>query len=128
MEFLSAFYSDKGNVRRTNQDSLCIKVATTSIGNIAMGVVCDGMGGLTKGELASATVIKAFANWFDNVLPSMIGNLTINTVRESWNELVKTQNDILINYGTARGINMGTTITALLIVDNVFWIIAHVGD
>ena len=60
MEFMSTFNSDKGIVRKTNQDSLCIKVASTDIGNIAMGVVCDGMGGLTKGELASATVIKAF--------------------------------------------------------------------
>lgn len=128
MEFLSTFNSDKGNVRRTNQDSLCIKVASTSIGNIAMGVVCDGMGGLTKGELASATVIKAFAHWFDNILPAMIGNLSINSIRESWDKLIKRQNKKLIDYGTSRGINIGTTITAILIVDDDFWIIAHVGD
>ena len=128
MEFMSTFNSDKGNVRKTNQDSLCIKVASTNKGNIAMGVVCDVIGGLTKGELASATVIKAFANWFDNVLPTMMGNLTINSVRESWTDLIKKQNDILINYGSSRGINLGTTITALLIVDDDFWVIAHVGD
>lgn len=128
MEFLSTFNSDKGNVRRTNQDSLCIKVASTTIGNIAMGVVCDGMGGLTKGELASATVIKAFAHWFDNVLPNMIGNLSINSIRESWSKLIKKQNKKLIDYGASRGINIGTTITAMLIVDDDFWVIAHVGD
>ena len=87
MEFMSAFNSEKGIVRKTNQDSLCIKVASTDRGNIAMGVVCDGMGGLTKGELASATVIKAFANWFDNVLPNMLDCLTIETIRISWEYL-----------------------------------------
>ena len=97
MEFMSTFNSDKGIVRKTNQDSLCIKVANTDIGNIAMGVVCDGMGGLTKGELASATVIKAFARWFDTVLPTMLDNLTVDTIRESWDELIKKQNQILID-------------------------------
>ena len=128
MEFMSAFNSDKGIVRKTNQDSLCIKVATTDIGNIAMGVICDGMGGLTKGELASATVIKAFANWFDNILPSLLDCLTIETIRKSWDALIKRQNQILIDYGTSRGINVGTTVTALLIIDDEFWIVAHVGD
>ena len=128
MEFMSAFNSDKGIVRKTNQESVCIKVATTDIGNIAMGVVCDGMGGLTKGELASATVIKAFANWFDNVLPNMIDCLTIETIRRSWEYLIKEQNQILIDYGTARGINIGTTVTAMLIIDEDFWIVGHVGD
>ena len=128
MEFMSTFNSDKGIVRKTNQDSLCIKVASTDIGNIAMGVVCDGMGGLTKGELASATVIKAFASWFDTVLPTMLDNLTVDTIRASWDELIKKQNQILIDYGTSRGINVGTTCTAILIIDSDFWIVGHVGD
>lgn len=31
-----------------------------------MAVICDGMGGMEKGELASATVVRAFSDWFEN--------------------------------------------------------------
>ena len=35
---------------------------------------------------------------------------------------------LIIDYGTSRGINIGTTATAILIVDHEFWIVGHVGD
>ena len=62
MEFLATAHSDIGIKKKTNQDSVLIQIAKTDVGNIAFAMVCDGMGGLAKGELASATVIKAFAN------------------------------------------------------------------
>lgn len=36
---------------------------------MAFAIVCDGMGGLQKGEVASATVIKAFDRWVNEQLP-----------------------------------------------------------
>ena len=66
MNFLTAYCTDIGVKRPTNQDSLCIKTAHTSKGNTSLIVVCDGMGGLQKGELASASVVKAFSAWFEN--------------------------------------------------------------
>ena len=36
---------------------------------MAFAIVCDGMGGLQKGEVASATVIKAFDKWVNEQLP-----------------------------------------------------------
>lgn len=35
-------------------------------------VSCDGMGGLADGELASATVIREFDQWFINKLPGLL--------------------------------------------------------
>jgi len=58
MNFMIAAHSDVGIKKNTNQDSLLIKVAQTNRGKVCLCVVCDGMGGLSKGELASATVIK----------------------------------------------------------------------
>ena len=64
MDFLISAHSDIGIKKSTNQDSVLIQVAQTKYGKVAFGVVCDGMGGLAKGELASATLIKEFAKWF----------------------------------------------------------------
>ena len=50
--------TDIGTVKATNQDSICVFHADSVRGEIVMAIVCDGMGGLAKGELASATVIQ----------------------------------------------------------------------
>ena len=56
--------TDIGTVKATNQDSICVFHADSVRGEIVMAIVCDGMGGLAKGELASASVIRAFENGF----------------------------------------------------------------
>ena len=65
MNYLVSANSDIGNVRQTNQDSVSVLRANTSIGEVAFAAVCDGMGGLAKGEMASATVLNSFNNWFN---------------------------------------------------------------
>ena len=50
MGFLSVLHSDVGIKKNTNQDSVLIKVASTDYGEVMLAVVCDGMGGLAKGE------------------------------------------------------------------------------
>ena len=66
MEFLSAVHTDKGIKKNTNQDSVLIKEAVTDHGKVFFAAVCDGMGGLAKGEVASATLVRAFSDWFEN--------------------------------------------------------------
>ena len=57
MDFLIAAHTDVGIRKKTNQDSVLIKVADTDCGKVCFAAVCDGMGGLRKGELASASEI-----------------------------------------------------------------------
>ena len=72
MHYLAIADTDIGNVKQTNQDSVLIKHGETEKGEILLAVICDGMGGLEKGELASATVIRTFSKWFDEELPHYI--------------------------------------------------------
>ena len=65
MRFIATADSDIGISKATNQDSVLIKQAKVDGEEVLLAVICDGMGGLSKGELASATVIRAFAKWFD---------------------------------------------------------------
>jgi serine/threonine protein phosphatase PrpC len=60
MNFIISANTDVGLVKDTNQDSLTSMVLSTPLGRMAFCVLCDGMGGLAKGEVASASVITAF--------------------------------------------------------------------
>ena len=72
MGFLSVVHSDRGIKKNTNQDSVLIKEASTDYGDVMLAVVCDGMGGLAKGEVASAALIKAFSMWFEVQFPELL--------------------------------------------------------
>lgn len=128
MEVLTAHYTDVGIQKETNQDSLCIEIAQTAVGTVIMAMVCDGMGGLSKGELASASVIKAFKSWFENELPSQLATENKEDIRYRWDRIIKEQNQRIAEYGRNERIQLGTTLTVLLIVDTRFWLIGHVGD
>ena len=127
IQFLTALHTDVGIIKETNQDSLCIKSAKTDIGNILLAVVCDGMGGLKKGELASATVIRRFSYWFDNELPLIIHDITMDRIRNSFSAMIDELNNRIIEYGENNGISLGTTLTAIFFTEEEY-IVAHVGD
>lgn len=128
MDYITASCTDVGIRKETNQDSFCIKIAATPIGKIAMAVVCDGMGGLSKGELASATVVRAFSDWFEQELPQSIPTFSIDNIKNRWGSIIQEQNNKIADYGSRSHIDLGTTLTALLVVDKQCLLIAHVGD
>ena len=53
--------SDIGKKRTVNQDSFAHKVLA---GNMSWSIVCDGMGGLSAGELASSKAVKSIGDFF----------------------------------------------------------------
>ena len=92
MDYLVAVHTDVGIRKSTNQDSVLLQTAHTNLGNIAFGCVCDGMGGLAKGELASATLINAFAAWFQKDLPEMLAEGFDQAVLYAqWKNIILTQ-------------------------------------
>lgn len=128
MHFVATADTDVGISKETNQDSVLLKHASTDIGEVLLAVVCDGMGGLAKGELASAVVIKAFADWFDNELPFELENLDMQVIGSQWSLLLKELNTKILEYSQSNGIDgMGTTFSGILFVDNQY-VICHVGD
>lgn len=125
MRFLSAAHTDVGISKKINQDAFCIKIARTPKHNIALAVMCDGMGGLKHGELASSWVVNAFSAWFENELPN--SPIDMAKIKQRWNDITQDLGKKILSYGTSNGISLGTTLTALLIVNNQFLCI-HVGD
>lgn len=128
MRFLSAAHTDVGISKKVNQDAFCLKIAKTPNANIAFAVLCDGMGGLKCGELASALVINAFSKWFESELPETIKNgVDLNVIKTRWNQIVLEQGEKILGYGQSEGISLGTTLTGILIINDQY-IFVQVGD
>ena len=117
-----AYRTDIGKVRLSNEDQAI--ALTNASGNVLL-VVCDGMGGQNKGDLASSlavhTVITSFKSrrGFTN---TYFGKLWVSKAIREANKSIYEQSQSNINY---RG--MGTTITLLLIIKDMA-ILGHVGD
>ena len=128
MEILAATCTDIGITKETNQDSFCLKIAQTPFGNVTLAVICDGMGGLSQGEVASASVVNAFSEWFEMELPIQLAKKDWSDIQYRWDRMIKEQNQRIAEYGRNMNIHLGTTWTALLLIDSEFLLIGHVGD
>ncbi len=128
MNFIISANTDIGTVKSTNQDSLSVKIINTSAGRIAFAVLCDGMGGLEKGEVASASVIRAFDEWAKTKLPDMCeSSFDPATIKQQWEEILLFQNNIIKSYGAIHGVRLGTTAVLLLVTETKSFIM-NVGD
>lgn len=128
MEFLAGVCSDIGISKKVNQDAAMIRKAETKKGTVMFAVVCDGMGGLEKGELASSTVIKGMSEWFESIFPDLLyHNFTADAIKNSWKDVLSNLNHKICSYGKERNIYLGTTITALLLIEDAYYI-CNVGD
>lgn len=128
MNFIISAATDVGIRKSTNQDSLSIKSLNTKQGRMTFAVLCDGVGGLKKGEAASASLVNAFNEWLINDLPSLCNSpIEDYIVKTQWEEIIERMNEKLINYGKQHGVSMGTTVVAMLLTKERFYII-NVGD
>lgn len=128
MEYLIVCCTDTGSSKKINQDSMLVKQAVCRGERIVLTVMCDGMGGLKKGEVASASLAKAFSGWFERDLPSIIASPFLGEdILLSWDSLIKSTNKKISKYGRENGIKLGTTLTAMLFIGNSYYV-AHVGD
>lgn len=128
MNFIVSATTDIGLTKSTNQDSYSVRVFSTNQGKMALAVLCDGMGGLSKGEVASASLVNAFCKWADTKLPVLCkGKITDSDIRADWTGIAKEYNEKIKTYAASCGTNMGTTLTAILLTEKRYYII-NVGD
>ena len=115
--------TDVGLVRSNNQDSF---VAGPIGENSAWAVVCDGMGGVGGGNIASSLAIKTIS---DAVISSFRTNMTDNSIRLLFKSAFSAANVKILNRSSEDEAlkGMGTTAVAAVVCDNTAHIV-HVGD
>ena len=128
MNFISNTYTDIGIRKSVNQDSALIMEAKTDYDNVMFCVLCDGMGGLANGELASATVIRAFQKWFETEFPTMLySGYSASDLEKRWSEIIFEQNVKIMSHARSLGTNMGTTAVIMLLCSGNYYIM-NIGD
>ncbi len=114
-----SIYSDIGS-RKAQQDALYV----ASNDNVVFAVLCDGMGGFEKGEIASQTAVEAFTEYYQCYMQSD------EMKDDGWMlSAVKAIDDIIFSMKSDNGkeINIGTTIVAIIIQNQkLSWV--SVGD
>jgi protein phosphatase len=113
---------DIGKVRLNNEDRAI--ALTNSRGNILL-VVCDGMGGQNKGDLAASLAIDKIAEEFrakESFSGAFFAKRWVANVVRSANSIVYRQALTNEKYN-----GMGTTMTLVLIV-NDYMVVAQAGD
>ncbi|AFQ29874.1 protein phosphatase 2C domain-containing protein [Bacillus thuringiensis] len=114
-------FTDIGVVRETNEDNLVFLVGEFQGEEIALIVVCDGMGGLDDGENASRTVCQNLEETFANEEYETIAEL-----KRAITMSITMSNKQLLNINMAKGKKGGTTVSCVLLADKGYlW---HVGD
>lgn len=124
MNFIVSAVTDKGKENVKNQDSVVVRSAMTGCGHMCVAVICDGLGGLSQGEVASAHVAGRISKWFMNGA-GVIKNvkMAVKAVRA---EILKA-NEELVEYGRRKGYAVGTTATVLVLAAGRYGFV-HIGD
>jgi serine/threonine protein phosphatase PrpC len=115
--------TDAGRLRESNQDAfICARLSESAL----FCVVCDGMGGVNGGNIASSIAIKVIS---DRIMDVYRDGLTSNSIRNLLESAIAAANIEIYDSAMAdidlRG--MGTTVVVTLIVNQHLYI-AHVGD
>lgn len=125
---LTGYKTDVGIKKKVNQDSLIIRRATTEVGEITFISVCDGMGGLSFGELASAEAVNVLNSWFDEDLPELlIEGISDQSFKDSILPRIEEADEKISQYGREHNADCGTTMTAILLY-NGHYATVNVGD
>ena len=112
--------SDVGNVRKVNEDSYSV---SSLADNALLAIVCDGMGGLSCGEVASSLAVETFRETVERLCRGRIKN-GILTLSDRDADLILANaatraNRAVMDYHRAHPeiASMGSTLVAALIVD-----------
>lgn len=127
MKYFLAAQTEVGLKKSCNQDSIILKRAKFKGKEVCLGIICDGMGGLSCGEFASKSIVEAFSDWFLYSYSKYESIWDESRMREDIRSIISSENEGLLHYGKEHGIYLGTTVTAFLLVENRFFV-WHVGD
>lgn len=128
MDFVISASTDVGIRKAVNQDSLFVRKLYTANGKMVFAVLCDGMGGLKYGEIASAALIEAFTDWMYVSLPKLSqGQLEDHIIRKQWSDVINIQNSRIRDFGMQNSCSVGSTVTAMLLTEKRYYIL-NIGD
>ena len=127
MRFTSEVYWDKGE-RILNEDSISLQEVRVKGEKVVFAVVCDGIGGLDYGEVASGFVTERMTEWFyKEALMMLKRHKGRRKIEKAGLRVLYACNEEMVRFGTEMGVKLGTTVTALLCKGRYYYL-WHSGD
>lgn len=112
--------TDRGTVRPQNQDGFYLDVPS---GRLAVGVVCDGMGGARAGNIASLMAVETFVDTLQTLQEEALPpGQVLERAAEAANRAVYHR---AVIEAECRG--MGTTLVAAMVVEQTAYVL-NIGD
>lgn len=133
--------TDLGPVRKNNEDSFfaseinCLssdlETGSANSERIGLYILCDGMGGHQKGEVASSVAVNELKRLIISILMSS-NSFGRDGMSDYIKEAVRQANDSVLGLNLIEGIGiderrMGTTVVMALVIDDRLYV-SHVGD
>lgn len=115
--------TDKGRVRESNQDAYAVGEFPDEV---AWAVVCDGMGGVSGGNIASALAVKVIS---DKINASYRENMRDSSIKNMLDSALVAANIEVYDMADTKPElhGMGTTVVCAIVRDG-YAFIAHAGD
>ena len=115
--------TDKGRVRESNQDAYAVGEFPDEV---AWAVVCDGMGGVSGGNIASALAVKVIS---DKINASYRQNMRDSSIKNMLDSALVAANIEVYDMADTKPElhGMGTTVVCAVVRDG-YAFIAHAGD
>lgn len=126
LNYIAGAVSNRGTIRKINQDKVCLRKKNTEYGEAILAIVCGGMGGMARGDVAANTVVREFSIWFRHHLEEAMEDF--GRIESDWIEIIKELNQRIWGYGKQKKIRLGTTLTVILLLPDGRYYTANVGD
>ncbi len=122
---VSCVVSDIGLTKKINQDAIFCKHILVNQQRCTFGCVCDGLGGLSGGEIASSNAVRSLTEWFIHQYPYLYNNMS--KAIDSLQNCIMDYNSRLFAYGKQQHIQTGTTISGIVLHNHKYFTV-NTGD
>lgn len=121
--------TDRGDIRRENQDSLVCLTAALNGNPAALFLIADGMGGLSYGAQVSSFIIFSFTNWWERDFQPMMrsGKDSDEDIRELLEQEIWDINQAVLRFKEEIQCRSGSTLSLLLLYKEKYYI-KNIGD
>lgn len=121
--------SDRGDIRKENQDSVLYLSGKIEGQKAALAVVADGMGGLSYGAQTSRYITTQFERWWQEEFPEIIrdGMDREEDLRELLEQEIWEINQSILAFNHRLNCRSGSTLSLLFLYRNNYYI-ENIGD
>lgn len=126
IEYCSGYIWEKGT-RIINQDALGIRQVHGRKQSFLLAVVCDGIGGLKLGEVASTYTVSQILSEIDRIIIRFGKSHNRTGIQKAVNRLLYEIHNDLLGYACKSGIDLGTTLSMVILYGGYFYLF-HIGD